>query len=109
MTGHPAIDQFLDRIRSEGRSSPSGQHWQRFWNWLAERAPTGAVKPPVPLILAAAGESDAVKHSRLGAQLVFAHEHGLAAEAIDWLASLAPDHWNRGSAATWHRSNHAWD
>ena len=106
---HPAIDRFLDQIRSQGRSSPSGQHWQRFWAWLAERAPAGAGRPPAPLILAAAGESDAVKHDRLRAQLEFAREHGCAAEAIDWLAALAPEHWNHGSAATWHRSNHAWD
>jgi len=106
---HSAIDQFLDLLRAEGRSSPSGQHWQRFWSWLAERAPAGAARPPVPLILAAAGESDSVKHERLRAQLEFAHEHGCAAEAIDWLSALAPEHWNLGSAATWHCSNQAWD
>jgi hypothetical protein len=106
---HSAIDRFLDQIRAEGPSSPAGQHWQRFWKWLAERAPAGAGSPPVPMILAAAGESDAVKHDRFRAQLVFAHEHGYLAEAIDWLTALAPDQWNRGSAAAWHRSNHAWD
>ncbi len=106
---HPAIDRFLDKIRSEGRSSPAGQHWHRFWNWLVDHAPAGAGRPPAPLILAAAGESDAVKHDRLRAQLIFAHDHGCAEQAIDWLTALAPDHWNRGSAASWHRSNHAWD
>lgn len=106
---YSAIDRFLDQIRSEGRSSPAGQNWQRFWNWLVDHAPAGAGRPPAPLILAAAGESDAVKHDRLRAQLIFAHEHCFAEKAIHWLTALSPDHWNRGSAATWHRSNHAWD
>ena len=106
---HPAIDRFLDQIRSEGRSSPAGQHWQRFWKWSAELAPTGAERLPAPLILAAAGESDAVKHDRLREQLVFAREHGFLAESIDWLSALEHDDWNHGSADMWHRSNHAWD
>jgi hypothetical protein len=103
----PAIDRFIDQIRSEGRSSPAGQHWHWFWNWLVDHAPAGAGGPPAPLSMAAAGESEAVKHGRLRAQLIFAHEHGRAEKAIDWLTALDPDHWNCGSAATWHRSNHA--
>lgn len=106
---YPAIDRFLDQIRSEGRSSPAGQHWQKLWKWIAERAPVRVGSPPFSLILAGAGESDAVKHDRLRAQLVFAHEHRYLAEALDWLTALAPDQWNRGSAAAWLRSNHAWD
>jgi hypothetical protein len=105
----PATDRFLDEIKSAGRSSPAGQHWQRFWSGLDAEAPSGSKRPPPPLILAAAGESAAVKHNRLRAQLEFAYERGIEAQALAWLAVLPPDAWNHSSAMTWHRSSDAWD
>jgi hypothetical protein len=50
-----------------------------------------------------------VKHNRLRAQLEFAYERGIEAQALAWLAVLPPDAWNHSSAMTWHRSSYAWD
>jgi hypothetical protein len=99
------IDEFLDRIKAEGCSSPAGMHWMAFYELLSGHAGrVGAGRPPMPLILAASGEADSTKHRRLGDQLRWALEHGVLAEALQFLNALCPDEWNRRTAENWHRS-----
>jgi len=101
------INSFLERIKSEGRSSPAGQHWLAFHELLCQRsAKAGAGRPPVPLILAASGESNSSKHQRLEEQLRWAHANGVLAEAIEFLNGLPPEQWNLGTAENWHRSSY---
>lgn len=92
----------LERWKSEGRSSPSGGHWHRFWTWLNENKPVDATKPPPPLILGASGASHASKHRRLGEQLKWADAYGLALHALTLLDALPPDSWNIGDSRRWH-------
>jgi len=99
------IDDFLERIKTEGRSSPAGMHWMAFYELLCSHAgAVGANRPPMPLILAASGEADSTKHRRLGEQLRWAQANGALTEALQFLSDLAPDRWNRGTAENWYRS-----
>ena len=104
MTSLEKVDTFLSEIQSERRSSPSGRHWHDFWKWLEKKVPNQIEKPPMPLILAASGASDASKHDRLREQLLFAEHHGFSLEAIDWLTALPLDDWNHGSDGNWEKS-----
>lgn len=72
----PRIEAFLGALKKEGRSSPVD--WSRFYLLLQSKKKSGQKDPPVPLILAACGESDASKHHRLLSQLDWA----LAADSI---------------------------
>jgi hypothetical protein len=104
----PLIKEFLDRIKAEGRSSPAGMHWMAFHDLLTRHASRiGTEAPPMPLILAASGEADNTKHRRLREQLRWALEHGVLAEALQFLNALRPDQWNWGTAENWHRSFYA--
>ena len=98
------IDAFLIQIKSEGRSSPTGRHWQDFGKWLEKQEPNQIEKPPMPLILAASGASDATKHDRLREQLLFAERNGFLLGAIKWLNDLESDSWNHSSESNWHKS-----
>jgi hypothetical protein len=101
------IDDFLERIKTEGRSSPAGMHWMAFHELLCSHAgAVGAKRPPMPLILAASGEADSTKHQRLGEQLRWAQEHGVLVEALQFLNALQPDQWNWGTAENWRRSSY---
>ena len=101
------IDDFLERIKTEGRSSPAGMHWMAFHELLSHHAgQAGTERPPMPLILAASGEADSTKHRRLGEQLHWALEHGVLVEALQFLNALQPDQWNWGTAESWHRSSY---
>ena len=103
----PTIEQFLSRIRAEGRSSPAGQYWAAFHKLLSSRVGrTGGRRPPMPLILAASGESNAAKHARLAEQLQWAHANGGLAEAMEFLETLEADKWNEGGAETWHQESY---
>ena len=75
--------------------------WHEFWTWLSAAGPVYADGPPVPLILAASGEPDATKHSRLRKQLVWADRHGLLDAALSRLAALPAECWNTGSPDSW--------
>jgi very-short-patch-repair endonuclease len=104
--GH-SITSFLEKIKSEGRSSPAGQHWMAFHELLCRHATRiGAGRPPVPFILAASGESDSSKHKRLGEQLRWAQANGTLTEALEFLRGLRSDQWNRGIAENWNRSSY---
>lgn len=105
--GDESVKEFLDRIRQEGRSSPAGMYWDDFYNLLRRRAEAvGVAKPPVPLILAAAGESDSSKHRRLADQLAWAEANGVLPEALTFLAALSAEKWNHSSAEDWDRSSY---
>jgi hypothetical protein len=100
-----SIDNFLGRIKAEDRSSPAGQHWAAFHELLCSHARRLDVRrPPMPLILAASGESDSSKYRRLAEQLHWAQANGVLAEALRFLTDLAPDQWNEGSTENWHRT-----
>ena len=101
------IGKFLERIKTEGRSSPAGQHWAAFHDLLCRHAHrVGAERPPVPLILAASGVASSSKHQRLSAQLHWAQVNGVLTEALQFLADLQPDQWNMGAAENWHCSDY---
>ena len=103
MTDEERRQQFLETIKSLGRSSPTGKYWAEFHALLKRHGRAGEAKgPPVPLILAASGESDRSKHDRLAHQLLWAIDHGCFAEAVTYLEGLADDEqWNIGSADSW--------
>lgn len=101
------INEFLERIKAEGRSSPAGQHWLAFHELLCNHARAfGSNRPPVPLILAASGEANSTKHERLAEQLRWAQSNGALREALQFLTELSPDRWNRGTAEDWYRSSY---
>jgi hypothetical protein len=99
------IKEFLEQIESDGRSSPAGQHWAEFYKLLCRYVRgAGSSMPPVPLILAAASESDSAKHLRLAEQLKWAKANSALIEALRFLKNLQPDDWNHGTVENWHRS-----
>jgi hypothetical protein len=101
------IDEFLKTIKSDGRSSPAGRHWDDFHKLLCQLAAQGkTARPPLPLILAASGESDGTKHERLGEQLKWAKANGLLAAALEFLQKLDSSNWNHGTAKDWDQSSY---
>lgn len=95
------IEYFLSAIKSNGRSSPAGMHWQQFHEFLTTQTQPGHGKPPVPLILAAAGESARSKQSRLSRQLVWALENGCLEQAIRYLEDMPLDWWDSCGLERW--------
>ena len=61
------------------------------------------IKLPVPLILAASGESDRSKHQRLSDQLDWAIANGCFDEAIEFLENLDENKWNSDPAKAGER------
>jgi hypothetical protein len=96
------IEQFLNEIKLEGRASPSGFHWDQFYKFLKSRKTESAGDPPIPLILAASGESNARKHERLAQQLDWALRQGILEEAIRFLQQIPVERWNQGQLSKWH-------
>jgi hypothetical protein len=102
----PRIERFLSAVKSAGRSSPAGLHWHEFYEFLRARKQTGLGDPPVPLILAASGESSASKHSRLSGQLEWALENGCIDEAIRYLERIPVEKWNSCLLDQWGRTSY---
>lgn len=102
------IEDFLYEIKEEGRSSPAGMYWNDFFKFLKSFENSKESNPPVPLILAASGESDTSKHQRLSKQLEWALEHHCLDEAIEFLNKLSRDQWNSGSLENWSKNSY-WD
>lgn len=100
------IERFLNTIKTEERSSPTGMYWQEFYEFLQSNSPSGTNKPPVPLILAASGESDTAKHARLCSQLQWALENQCLEEAIHYLERLSGDKWNSGPLERWDQNSY---
>jgi hypothetical protein len=90
------IEKFLNERKLEGRASPAGFHWHQFYKFLQSSKTENASDPPIPLILAAAGESNAKKHERLEQQLDWALRYGVLDEAIRFLQQIPVEHWNQG-------------
>ena len=102
MTIKEKKQEFLARIKSEGRSSPVGKHWDDFHALLRNHQEVRVTdKPPVPLILAASGASDRAKHQRLSDQLDWAIANECLDEAIAFLEKLEIDKWNHGTPDNW--------
>ena len=99
-------EKFLLDLKSDGRSSP--RDWHEFHVFLKSLRKPDKAEPPVPLILAASGESDASKHTRLGRQLQWATDNGCAEEALTWLRSVPVDGWNSSPPARWHQTSYPW-
>ncbi|MGH7964663.1 MAG: hypothetical protein ACRERD_23100 [Candidatus Binatia bacterium] len=100
------IERFLDAIKAEGRSSPTGRYWHTFWELLQTMKKPDSKKVPVPLILAASGESNGSKLRRLSAQLEWALENGCLDEAIKYLQAMPNDQWNSGPLEQWERDSY---
>jgi hypothetical protein len=102
----PRIDQFLSDLRVGGRSSPAGIHWQHFHELLQAKRRAGHGNPPLPLILAASGESDGSKHRRLSSQLQWALENGSLDDALKYLQRLPVEHWNSCASEQWDQDSY---
>ncbi len=87
------IKSFLDEIKKNGKSSPYGMHWNEFFKFLKNYKKQNETDPPLPLILAATGESKALKHHRLSMQLEWAEGHNCLDEAILFLKELQTEKW----------------
>ena len=109
MTESEKIEVLLSQLQSEERSSPVGESWMEFHDFLLTHQTKTSGKSPVPLILAASGESNGTKHSRLRDQLEWAARLGLLPAALSWLDRLPFSKWNSCSHANWNKTNHAWD
>lgn len=90
-TPDPAIEEFLAALNADERSSP--EDWHRFHLFLQAKKQTGQKDPPVPLILAASGESNDSKHRRLSDQLYWALENGCIDEALRYLRDIPIKQW----------------
>jgi hypothetical protein len=109
MTDLIKIEQFLDFLKSQGRSSPAGRNWAEFYAFLGKHKSENSGQPPMPLILAASGESDATKHARLRNQLEWAAAQGVLSDAVFWLDSLPVQEWNTCLPAQWDKTTYPWD
>lgn len=100
----PTIDDFLRTLQVERRADP--KQWHQFWKFLSAKRMAGRPAPPVPLILAASGESPASKHARLASQLRWAEENNCAEEALHYLLSFPRGDWHVSSEAGWHSESY---
>jgi hypothetical protein len=100
------IDSFLARLKEKGWSSPAGQEWQRFYEFLDKKKNSSQSSPPVPLILAASGESPSSKHRRLASQLAWASEGGVLQEAIHYLETLPEAKWDIRPLDRWNKDSY---
>ena len=100
------IESFLNAIKAESRSSPAGVYWQEFYAFLQTKKQEYQDDPPIPLILAASGESDASKHRRLSSQLEWATKNGCIDEAIRYLEDIPNEQWNSGTLEQWEQDSY---
>jgi hypothetical protein len=100
------IETFLNEMKVNERLSPSGMYWNDFFIFLKSFRQSGETDPPVPLILAASGESDALKYLRLSKQLQWALDYDCLNEAINFLRNISPDKWNSGTLDNWNKENY---
>jgi hypothetical protein len=100
------IERFLDSLKSEGRSCPTGLYWNQFYDFLCTRKLPERNAPPVPLILGASGEPDAAKHQRLSEQLKWALANDCLEEALRHLQSIPLEKWNASPLDKWHQHSY---
>lgn len=104
------IQSYLDAIKRDGKSSPSGIHWNDFFIFLKKIKKPKEHAPLAPLILGASVESDATKHERLKTQLQWALEHDCLDKALEFLKNLNTDQWNTCSKEGWDKDSYpSWD
>ena len=103
-TNVASIDQLLGVLQADGRSSP--KDWHRFHLFLKARKRAGQKDPPVPLILAASGESDASKYRRLTEQMQWAQEVGCLDGALQYLRDIPADEWNSCPLEQWNQESY---
>lgn len=99
------IEGFLGEVGQDHRSSLDGKYWHEFYRLLSRHAPAGG-KPPTPLILGASGESNDAKFARLREQLLWASEQRHLDEALSFLESFDPLHWNSVVSGDWARDSY---
>lgn len=99
------INRFLEALKSNGMSSPSGMHWQEFYILIKSKKQKRN-DPPPPMILAASGETNDLKHERLADQLQWAVENGCLEEGMQFLANLPKEYWNVCPLEFWGRSGY---
>jgi hypothetical protein len=105
-TQDATIDSFLALLKAKGWSSPAGLEWQHFYEFLTKKMSSSQAAPPVPLILAASGESPSSKHRRLASQLAWAAEGGILPEAIHYLETLPEEKWNIRPLDKWNKDSY---
>lgn len=98
------LEAFLNGLQDQGRSSPSD--WQQFYLFLKSKKSANQPNPPVPLILAASGESDANKHRRLAEQLQWAVDNNCLYDAIRYLEDIPAEQWNKSSREQWNQDSY---
>ena len=101
-----SITDCLALSKAEGRLSPAGMHWLKFHDLLVKRRKSSGGEPPLPLILAAASESDANKHHRLAQQLEWASDNHCLDDALVFLNNLPHETWNIASPEQWCLDNY---
>ena len=101
----PVIDQLVERLRSEGKCSPVGPAWAGYYRKLKALG-RGGLTPPVPFILAAAGEAASAKLRRLRDELLWAQDQGCLQEAIQALLLVPEDEWETHSMEGWSKQSY---
>ena len=81
-------------------------HWHKFYQFLLTKKQPGQKEPPVPLILAASGESNSSKYARLSGQLEWALENGCIEDAIRYLEEISHDKWNSCPLERWEQDSY---
>src|SRR5688500_16645073 len=104
--GENKIQDFLDEIKAQGKASPTGMYWNDFYLFLKRSKLTGEGNPPVPLILAASGESPASKQSRLEEQLSWALRNNCLDQAIEFLVNLEDHKWVTSPESRWNKDTY---
>lgn len=103
MSSRDQINNVLAQLLAQGCSAPIGKYWQPFYLWLKVHGQHRSDEPPpVPLILAASGCSNAMKQQRLGEQLEWAAKASILMEAFEQLRAVPVDGWSRGPLEKWH-------
>jgi hypothetical protein len=104
--GENKIQDYLDEIKAQGKASPTGMYWNEFFLFLCKYKQAGDTDPPVPLILAASGESPASKHFRLSLQLDWALDHNILDQALNYLKQLENQEWVTSTPSRWNTENY---
>ena len=97
------IEDYLDRLKASGRSSPAGRHWDNLYRLITRDFPKENL-PSFPLILGGSIASNEDKHRRLREHLFWAHAHGRLEEAFTFLDHVPAEGWNVGPFEKWSES-----
>lgn len=90
------IDELKIYVQSGNRVCPLPPQWTELWRMLPNRRQLsgGGWSPPLPLILAGWWTTNVeAKRARLSAHLDYAEQHGILAQAAEFLRALPADAW----------------